>query len=103
MKILRRLKLLPNEFKLYQNYPNPFNPTTKIKFQVPSNVKGEMSNVKLKIYDILGNEITTLVNEAISTGTYEVEFDGSDLSSGIYFYQLVAGKYSTTKKMLLMK
>jgi hypothetical protein len=62
-----------------------------------------MSNVKITIYDILGNEITTLVNEAITTGTYEVEFDGSKLTSGLYFYQLKAGTYSITKKMLLMK
>ena len=97
------------DFKLSQNYPNPFNPTTKIKFTVPhhsgqSNVGNEnVRSVQLKVYDLLGNEIATLVNEAKTTGTYEVEFDGSRLTSGIYFYQLKAGKYSTTKKMLLIK
>jgi type IX secretion system substrate protein len=98
-----------NDFPLLQNYPNPFNPTTKISFTVPhhggeANVGNEnVRSVQLKVYDILGNDITTLVNEAKTTGTYEVEFDGSRLTSGIYFYQLNAGKYSITKKMLLMK
>ncbi|MBL1213106.1 MAG: T9SS type A sorting domain-containing protein [Ignavibacteriae bacterium] len=93
------------KFSLSQNYPNPFNPTTKIKFTIPGSVEtfGKTSQVQLKVYDILGNEITTLVNEAKTTGTYEVEFDASNLSSGIYFYQLKSGTYLITKKMLLMK
>ena len=118
------------EYQLYQNYPNPFNPSTKIKFIVPSNVKGEMSNVSLNVYDVLGNEITLLVNEQLSPGEYEVEFDASsgssfrlvpsgqspgglarNLSSGIYFYTLRAGNPSTssgqgfmqTKKMIYLK
>jgi hypothetical protein len=96
---------LPNDFQLYQNYPNPFNPITKIKFTVAVvDAKfASTTNVVLKIYNILGNEIATLVDEAKTTGTYEVEFDASDFSSGVYFYQLKAGKYSTTKKMLLIK
>ncbi|MGD8307177.1 MAG: T9SS type A sorting domain-containing protein [Ignavibacteria bacterium] len=93
----------PDEFSLYQNYPNPFNPKTKIRFFIPSNVKGEMSNVILKVYDVLGGEITTLVNEEKSVGEYEVEFDGTELPSGIYFYQLSAGSFVQTKKMVFIK
>jgi hypothetical protein len=97
-----------NNFKLEQNYPNPFNPSTKMKFTITSNVKGEMSNVSLKVYDVLGNEIATLVNEELSPGEYEVEFtvgqDSSpDIASGIYFYTLRAGSLVQTKKMILMK
>jgi hypothetical protein len=111
--------LLP-AFELLQNYPNPFNPTTKIKFTIPLNVistegrnlgdfslssssRNDNRNVQLKVYDILGNEIAALVNELKPPGTYEVAFDGSGLSSGIYFYKLSVGKYSETRKMLLMK
>ena len=96
-----------NDFKLEQNYPNPFNPSTTIKFTVTSNVKGEMSNVSLKVYDVLGSEIATLVNEELSPGEYEVEFSrnliNQILTSGIYFYQLTAGGFIQTKKMILMK
>ena len=88
----------PNEFSLEQNYPNPFNPSTKIKYSVNST-----QNVSLKVYDVLGNEIATLVNEEREPGAYEVEFNRSDLSSGIYFYQLKAGKFLETKKMILLK
>jgi len=107
---------LPNEFELYQNYPNPFNPTTKIKYTIapPNLSKGEavgtsfMKFVKLKIYDILGNEVATLVNKEQLAGSYEVEFDarsygGSSLPSGIYFYQIQAGNFVSTKKFLLLK
>jgi len=86
------------EFYLDQNYPNPFNPTTKIKYQIP-----ELSLVTLKIYDVLGSEITTLVNEKKHSGSFEVEFDAEQLPSGIYFYRLRAGNYVETKKMVLMK
>jgi hypothetical protein len=96
-------KDIPKEFILSQNYPNPFNPTTKIKFEIPLDVKRERSNVKLIIYDILGKEISTLVNESLQPGTYEVTFDGSNLSTGIYFYVLKAGDYIETKKMVLIK
>jgi len=85
-------------FNLQQNYPNPFNPNTLIKYQIP-----ELSFVTLKVYDVLGNEITTLVNEEKSAGSYEVEFDGNQLTSGIYFYQLRADSFVETKKMALMK
>lgn len=89
---------VPDNFVIYQNYPNPFNPTTLIRFQLP--VSG---NVTLKVYDVLGNQVATLVNEDKSVGTHEVEFDGSNLSSGIYFYQLQAGSFIETKKMILIK
>ena len=94
---------VPTNFSLEQNYPNPFNPSTKIKFTIPSNVKSETSNVSLIVYDVLGNEIATLVNEQKSAGTYEMEFDGTGLTSGIYFYKIKAGSYIETKKMLLIK
>ncbi|MEJ2105053.1 MAG: T9SS type A sorting domain-containing protein [Ignavibacteriaceae bacterium] len=93
----------PTIFSLKQNYPNPFNPTTNIKYTIPSNVKGEMSNVSLKVYDILGNEIATLVNEDKPAGTYEIEFDGTNLPSGIYFYKLQADSFVEIKKMTLIK
>jgi hypothetical protein len=89
---------LPQSFSLEQNYPNPFNPTTSIKYQV-SNI----SNVSLKVYDIIGNEIATLVNEIQPAGIYEVNFNASSLPSGVYFYKLQASSFSETKKMLLMK
>jgi hypothetical protein len=101
--------LIPADFKLYQNYPNPFNPSTKIKFDIANNPLlrgvGEARGVytQLKIYDITGREISTLVNEQLSPGTYEVTFDGSNIPSGIYFYQLKTNTYSETKKMLIIK
>lgn len=90
---------IPDQFSLSQNYPNPFNPVTKIEFSVPNT--GIMA--KLTVYDMSGKEVVTLVNEAINTGTYEVEFDGSNLSSGTYFYRLQAGDFVHTKKMILIK
>jgi hypothetical protein len=89
---------IPTEFNLYQNYPNPFNPTTKIEFKIP-----EAGLVNLKIYDILGREVITLLNEAMQPGNYKVDFDASTLTSGIYFYRLQAGNFVETKKMLLLK
>lgn len=88
----------PEEFLLSQNYPNPFNPVTKIGYQLPIN-----SSVTLKIYDVLGNEIETLVNKEQNSGRYEVEFEASKLTSGVYFYQLKSGSYLETRKMILMK
>jgi photosystem II stability/assembly factor-like uncharacterized protein len=87
-----------NNFKLSQNYPNPFNPLTKIEYQIP-----QLSFVTLKIYDVLGNEITTLVNEEKPAGSYEVEFDANKLPSGIYFYQLKTGSYVQSRKMVFLK
>ena len=91
-------KISPDMFYLYQNYPQPFNPSTTIKFQIP-----KTSFVSLKIFDALGREIATLINEEKQVGTFEVQFDGSDLASGIYFYTLKAGEYTNTKKMSLIK
>ena len=87
-----------NNFSLKQNYPNPFNPTTSIKYTVPSN-----EYVTLKVYDILGNEVATLVNEQQESGRYTVNFDGDKLSSGLYIYKIQAGKFSQVRKMLLLK
>jgi enterochelin esterase-like enzyme len=98
-------ELIPEQFVLYQNYPNPFNPSTKIKFTVPS-VEMEYIpslQITLKVYDVLGNEVVTLVNEEKPIGEYEVDFDGNGLTSGIYFYQLKAGSFIITKKMILLK
>jgi len=94
---------VPKVCKLMQNYPNPFNPKTKIKFDIPSNVKRETSNVKLIVYDILGREMTTLVNEKLPFGTYEVEWNAGNYPSGIYFYELKTEDYSETKKLILLK
>ena len=94
---------MPKEFLLSQNYPNPFNPSTKLRYSISSNVKGETENVVLKVYDVLGNEIETLVNEAKSPGTYEVTWNAESLPSGVYFYQLRSGEFVETKKMLLLR
>ncbi|MCB0742905.1 MAG: T9SS type A sorting domain-containing protein [Ignavibacteriae bacterium] len=97
---------LPNEFTLEQNYPNPFNPSTTIKYTIPNiaNTKfASSTNVELKIYDILGREIKTLVNENQKPGSYEIKFDASNLSSGIYFYSLNAGEFHQVNKMMLLK
>lgn len=93
-------------FQLHQNYPNPFNPTTKIKYTIPSVETRHASSlqmVTLKIYDVLGNEIATLINEEKPAGEFEIEFNASGLPSGVYFYQLKAGSFIETKKMLLLK
>lgn len=96
--------VVPTEFILMQNYPNPFNPSTTIRFAIPSNVKNETPTTKLVVYDILGREIAALVNGNLSPGKYEVIFDGSNLSSGTYFYRIDVGdKYHSVKKMLLVK
>jgi hypothetical protein len=96
---------LPVEFVLNQNYPNPFNPSTKISYQIPASLNPSKGGtlVTLKVYDILGSEIATLVNEEQSAGRYEVEFDASKLSSGIYMYQLKAESFIQTKKMVLIR
>ena len=99
---------VPTCYYLYQNYPNPFNPSTKIKFTIPQSASplhgaARGGLVTLKVYDILGNEVATLVNEEKPAGEYEVEFNGSNLPSGIYFYKLQAGNLVETKKMILLK
>jgi hypothetical protein len=90
--------VLPTEFKLQQNYPNPFNPTTNIKFDV-----AKMGNVKIAVFDVTGREVQMLVNESMNPGTYEVTFDGSKLTSGIYFYKISVGDFIDTKRMLMVK
>ena len=89
---------IPEKFHLYQNYPNPFNPKTVINYEL--RVTG---NALLKVFDVLGNEVSTLVNEKQNAGTYSVDFDGSGLASGVYFYKLAAGEFSEVKRMLLLK
>ena len=91
-----------NDFKLYQNYPNPFNPSTIIKYSIPQN-----SNVSLVIYDLLGNEVTTLINKEQNAGNYEVIFNPSlindGISTGVYFYTLRTGTATITKKLIYLK
>jgi hypothetical protein len=89
---------VPAEFVLSQNFPNPFNPSTRINYFVPKE-----SFVNIKVYDFLGREVADLVNETKSTGSYELMFDASSLPSGTYFYSMIAGDYSATKKMMLLK
>ncbi len=91
-------EMQPQTFSLEQNYPNPFNPVTKIKFTLASN-----EYTTLKVYDIIGKEITTLVNNQMEKGHYEINFDASNLPSGVYFYTLNAGGYKETRKMILMR
>ena len=99
---------LPTGFTLSQNYPNPFNPTTKIRYTIPNVGTSFMKFVKIKVFDILGREVATLVNEEKPAGNYEVEFNarsygGSNLSSGVYFYRMQAGDFRQTKKMILLR
>jgi hypothetical protein len=96
---------LPVQYSLEQNYPNPFNPSTKIRYSIPSvTLSGvEGSLVTLKVYDVLGNEVVTLVNEEKPVGNYEVEFNASGFASGIYFYRIQAGSFVQSKKMILIK
>ena len=94
---------LPLEFELEQNYPNPFNPNTTIKFTIPSKVRRQTSNVTLIVYDILGNEIATLVDDEKQPGIYAVVFKAGNLPGGIYFYKFSAENFIDTKKLLLLK
>ena len=89
---------VPAKYNLSQNYPNPFNPSTNIKFDVPRDV-----NVKLVIYDIVGNEQATLIDKEIRAGSYSVDWDASSYPSGVYFYKLTAPGFTATKKMILIK
>jgi 5-hydroxyisourate hydrolase-like protein (transthyretin family) len=88
----------PKEFKLEQNFPNPFNPTTKIQYQLPLDAK-----VTLKVFDILGSELVTLVNEEQEAGYKEIQFNGNNIASGMYIYRLQASNYISTKKMMVVK
>jgi len=89
---------IPEQFRISQNYPNPFNPTTKIKFDIKNS-----GNVKLVVYDMIGKEVVTLVNKNLNAGSYETDFDGGGLTSGVYFYKIETGDYSEVKKMTLLK
>ncbi len=92
-----------NDFVLYQNYPNPFNPSTKIRFNIPF-VGSELAQTVLKVYDVLGNEIATLLDKYLEAGSYEVEFNAAQvLASGVYFYKLQTGSFVETKKMILLR
>jgi len=92
------VEVTPKQYELSQNYPNPFNPSTNIEYSIP-----EASFVQLKVYDILGNEVATLVNEEQNAGVYRADFSGTDLTSGTYFYRLNTNSFSESKKMLLLK
>jgi len=89
---------VPKEYSLNQNYPNPFNPVTKIKYDIPLN-----GNVSIKIYDINGRLINTLINEYKTAGRYEIDFNGKNLSSGVYYYKIESGNFSQVRKMILIK
>jgi len=89
---------VPESYNLYQNYPNPFNSTTKLRFEI-----SELRFVSLKIFDILGREVATLVNEQLKPGSYESEWDAAGFTSGVYFYKLETTDFSETKKIILIK
>ncbi len=91
-------EIVANHFELEQNFPNPFNPSTRINYSVPTS-----SFINLKVYDILGNEVAVLVNEEKPAGNYEINFDASRLTGGVYFYQLTSNSFVDTKKMILLK
>ena len=97
--------IIPEQFSLSQNYPNPFNPVTKINYELPaSRHGGRVTNyAKLVVYDVMGKEVVTLVNEKQSPGTYQVEYDAGSLTSGVYFYRLTAGDFTDTKRMMLIR
>ena len=96
------MKFLKSSF-FNQNYPNPFNPSTLIKFDIPNGAKNEKSNVKIVIYDVLGKQVAVLLDEKLSPGTYEVDWDASDYPSGVYFYSLSSESVVQTRKMVLIK
>ncbi len=93
---------IPREFLLGQNNPNPFNPTTRIRISIP-NVKSQMSNIRLSVYDVTGRLVEVILDQLIQAGEYELEFDAGGLPSGVYYYRLEYGKYSETRKMVLLK
>lgn len=96
--VVNVVEALPSDFSLFQNYPNPFNPSTTINYSIPSS-----EFVTLKVYDVLGNKVATLVDEYKFAGSYEIDFDASQLSSGVYFYKLQAGSFVEIKKMMLAR
>ncbi|MBI3195177.1 MAG: T9SS type A sorting domain-containing protein [Ignavibacteriae bacterium] len=98
LSVEQRDDLIPSQFTLSDNYPNPFNPTTKISFSIPA-----MSFVSIKIFDVLGKEVATIVNEELSAGNYTQEWNAQGIESGVYFYQIQAGTYVETKKLILLR
>jgi Secretion system C-terminal sorting domain/X-Pro dipeptidyl-peptidase C-terminal non-catalytic domain len=92
---------VPGEFSLQQNYPNPFNPATKIRFSVPSTGKNDF--LRLSVFNITGREVTVLIDENYKAGTYEIDWDASGYSTGVYFYKMTAGDFTSVKKMMLVK
>ena len=95
---------LPEKYLLYQNYPNPFNPSTTIKYSIPRSTEYySVQQTTLKVFDILGREVATLVNKQQNAGNYEVIFNASNLSSGVYFYRLQSGNFVETKKLILLR
>jgi len=89
---------LPSTFRLFQNFPNPFNPSTTIKYALP-----ERASVRLSVYDVLGREVMTLVQQEQEAGVYSAEFRGDGLTSGVYYYRLTAGRYNEVRKMIMLK
>ena len=89
---------IPSSFVLSQNYPNPFNPSTTISYSLP-----QSGFVQLKVYDMLGREVTTLVNKEQTSGNYKIEFNASNLTSGVYFYRLQSGSFAETKKLIFLR
>ena len=89
---------MPKEYKLEQNFPNPFNPTTSINYSIPKS-----GLVTLKVYNVFGQEVSTLVNEVKNNGNYSIDFNASNLSSGVYYYELTSGNFVQTKRMMLIK
>ena len=96
--IQQKSTIVPKEYVLEQNYPNPFNPATSIKFSIPKE-----GYVEMKLFDVTGREVAVLVSDPYKAGTYEIDFDASKLSSGVYFYRITAGEFTDTKKMILVK
>jgi len=94
---------IPSSYTLFQNYPNPFNPSTTIRYSIPSNVKSETANVKLVVFDVLGRVVATLVDKQQKPGNYEVQFNASNFTSGVYFYRLQSGSFVESRKMILLK
>lgn len=94
---------IPNQFSLYQNYPNPFNPSTKIKFEIPAVGQRHAFDVRLIIYDILGRDVAVLVNQQLTPGTYEAEWNGNNYPGGVYFCKLTSGDYAEAIKLILLK
>ena len=101
--VQEKISEIPQSFKLYQNYPNPFNPVTTIGFRIGYFPNGIRGFVSLKVFDLLGREVATLVNEEKPAGVYKITWNAMDLSSGVYFYQLKAGNFTATKKLLLLR